>query len=99
MDFLRRKKTRKKYEIFTLALAERFDSTERLLEMEEREDIIKQTIEMLPETTRTIFSLCFVEHKKYAEAAEQLHVSLSTIKKHIVRALKLIRESRGGQDG
>lgn len=54
---------------------------------------------MLPETTRTIFSLCFVEHMKYAEAAEQLHVSLSTIKKHIVRALKLIRESRGGQDG
>ena len=41
----------------------------------------------------------FVEHMKYAEAAEQLHVSLSTIKKHIVRALKLIRESRGGQDG
>lgn len=48
VDFLRRKKTRKKYEIFTLALAERFDSTERLLEMEEREAIIKQTIEMLP---------------------------------------------------
>ena len=98
VDFLRRKKTRKKYEIFTLALAERFDSTDRILEMEEREAIIKKTIEMLPDTTRTIFILCFVEHKKYAEAAEVLHVSLSTIKKHIVRALKLIRESRGGND-
>ena len=76
----------------------RFDSTDRILEMEEREAIIKKTIEMLPDTTRTIFILCFVEHKKYAEAAEVLHVSLSTIKKHIVRALKLIRESRGGND-
>lgn len=95
VDFLRRKKTRMKYQELTLALADRFDSLERIREMEERERIIKQTIDLLPDTTRTIFSLCYVEHRKYAEAAEELDVSVSTIKKHIVRALKLIRESRG----
>lgn len=99
LDFLRRQKTRQKYELFMLALAERYDSWEQIREMEEKEVIIKDTILALPDTTRKIFTLCFVEHQKYAEAAQLLGVSVSTIKKHIVKALKLIRERRIGSDG
>lgn len=94
IDFLRKKKTEQKFINFCIASSERYDSIEHIREMEERERKIREVIDSLPATTKEIFSLCFVERKKYAEAAEILEISVSTVKKHIVRALKLIREKR-----
>lgn len=94
LDFLRRKQTERRYINSAKALSDRFDTDEHIREMEERERKIKQVLDSLKPPTKEIFTLCFVEHKKYAEAAEVLHVSIATIKKHIVRALRLIREQR-----
>lgn len=94
IDFLRKKKTEQKYLDFTMASSERYDSADHIRELEERERKIKQVLDSLPSPTKRIFTLCFVERKKYTEAAEILEISVSTVKKHIVRALKLIREQR-----
>ena len=98
IDFLRRKNTELKYMHYAMASSVRFDTEEHIRELKERERKIKEVIDSLPSTTRNIFVLCFVEHKKYAETAEVLHISVSTVKKHIVRALKLIRENRENMD-
>ena len=94
LDFLRKKKTEQKYLDFTMASSERYDSADHIRELEQRERKIKQVLDSLPSPTKRIFTLCFVERKKYTEAAEMLEISVSTVKKHIVRALKLIREQR-----
>lgn len=94
IDFLRRKKTEQKFVDYAMASSERFDSSEHIRDLQEREQKIREVLNSLPITTRTIFTLCFVEHKKYAEVAEKLGISPSTVKKHIVMALKIIREGR-----
>ncbi len=94
IDFLRHKQAAQRYCDFTLIISDRYDSIERIIEMENRESQIKDVLNRLPDTTKYIFTLCFVEHMKYAEAAAQLNISISTVKKHIVRALKLIRQMR-----
>lgn len=94
IDHLRKQKTQQKYIDFCMTSSEKYDNLEHIQEMEDRERRIKEVIDSLPETTRRIFCLCFVERKKYQEAADILQISVSTVKKHIVRALKLIREKR-----
>ena len=56
----------------------------------------------LPEPTCTVLRLCYYEHKTYREAAEQLGISPDTVKKHISKALRTLREAmtlKGGTDG
>ena len=46
--------------------------------------------EFTPQTAR-ILELCYFQKKTYTEAAEELHISASAVKKHIVGALKAFR--------
>lgn len=46
----------------------------------------------LSEPTRTILRLCYWERKTYREVAEQLGISPDTVKKHISKALRTLRE-------
>ena len=47
----------------------------------------------LPEPTCTVLRLCYYEHKTYREVAEQLGISPDTVKKHISKALRTLREA------
>jgi len=46
----------------------------------------------LPEPTCTILRLCYWEKKTYREVADQLGISPDTVKKHISKALRMLRE-------
>ena len=46
----------------------------------------------LPEPTCTVLRLCYWEKKTYQEVAEQLGISPDTVKKHISKALQMLRE-------
>ena len=46
----------------------------------------------LPEPTCTVLRLCYWEKKTYQQVAEQLGISPDTVKKHISKALQLLRE-------
>ena len=46
----------------------------------------------LPEPTCTILRLCYWEKKTYQQVAEQLGISPDTVKKHISKALRMLRE-------
>ena len=46
----------------------------------------------LPEPTCTILRLCYWEKKTYREVADQLGISPDTVKKHIGKALQMLRE-------
>lgn len=46
----------------------------------------------LPEKQREVLMKCFVEGKTYKLVAEELAISLNTVKTHIKRALKFLRD-------
>ena len=46
----------------------------------------------LPEPTCTVLRLCYWEKKTYREVAEHLGISPDTVKKHISKALQMLRE-------
>lgn len=52
----------------------------------------------LPEPTCTVLRLCYYERLTYREAAERLGISPDTVKKHISKALRLLREAMDTKD-
>ncbi|GAB7087850.1 RNA polymerase sigma factor [Marinifilum fragile] len=53
---------------------------------------IYSAINELPEKCREVFMLCCVSGYTYNEAAEELNVSMNTVRTHMVRAFKMLRE-------
>ena len=49
-------------------------------------------METLPPKTRHVLEECYFNNKKYKEVADSLEVSTNAVKKHIVKALGLLRE-------
>lgn len=62
------------------------------IEPQQLEQIYRYINEELPPNTREVLKLCFEEEKSYAEAASQLQMSVAYVNKHIVKALRLLRE-------
>ncbi|WP_299549828.1 RNA polymerase sigma-70 factor [Seonamhaeicola sp.] len=59
---------------------------------EEKTKLISQ-IEALPEKSKQVFKAIVLENLKYKEVAEELGVSVNTVKTHYSRALKKLRAS------
>ena len=59
---------------------------------EERMDIVMKEVELLPERTRQVVERVMLRGLKYKEAAEELHISVNTLKTHLTRALKQLRK-------
>ena len=64
-----------------------------LLTFMEIEQIIENTLTLLPPQCRTVFKLSRFEEKKNKEIAEELGISVKAIEGHISKALKLFRTS------
>lgn len=62
-------------------------------EMEEEREKLYAEIEKLPEQCRKVFEAIILKDMKYKEAAEHLHLSVNTVKTHLARALKQLRNS------
>jgi len=55
-------------------------------------DMLERAIEQLPPQRRKVFLLCKMQGKTYAEAASELQISHYTVKEHIAKASRFIRE-------
>ncbi|PKQ63262.1 hypothetical protein BZG01_16200 [Labilibaculum manganireducens] len=58
----------------------------------ENSQLIYSAINELPEKCREVFMLCCVNGYTYNEAAEELGVTINTVRTHMVRAFKFLRE-------
>ena len=94
LDWLRHQQSHRFYAKLQLQLAQRSTDDIDPLETEERMEKAMRQLNLLPENTRKIFTRCYVDGKKYREVAEELKISTETVKKHVVRALKILRQSR-----
>lgn len=61
-------------------------------ESEEQQRQVSEMLNLLPDTTRHVLEECYLKHKKYREVAEEMNVCQETVKRHIMKALKMLRE-------
>ncbi len=62
----------------------------------ELQDIIRESIDELPDECRRVFLKSRTEHMKYAEIADDMHISVNTVKYHIKNALAHLHRRLGG---
>lgn len=92
IDQIRHQAVHQKYAEFYIHAVERTE--EQTCEEEEmRLAAIRRVMESLPPRTRLVLQECYIHKKKYREVADELEISTSAVKKHIVKALKLLREN------
>jgi RNA polymerase sigma-70 factor (ECF subfamily) len=60
---------------------------------------IDRVLDSLPEQTKLIFQLCRQQHKSYDEAAELLGISRHTVKKHMMRSMKVLKDAAENELG
>lgn len=90
LDHLRHSAVEAQYADYYLhAVSESYVHTD---ENEERQRQVGEMLDLLPETTRHVLEECYLNHKKYREVAEEMNVCQETVKRHIMKALKLLRE-------
>lgn len=90
LDHIRRKAVHQRYADFFRNVVEHKDTADNM-EDECLQDIMK-VIDTLKPKTRLVLQECYINHKTYKDVAEELEISTNGVKKHIVAALKTIRE-------
>ncbi len=74
-----------------LALADYQPSPAELVQFDELQRKVEQTIEQLPSQCKRVFLLSRFENLKYQEIAEELQISTKTVESHISKALSTLR--------
>lgn len=90
LDYLRHEKTKARFRLYYHSLPQELE-----IDYDDYEKLIRKImglIEKLPAQTRNVFQKCFIEKKKYKEAGEELNISVNTIRTHITKALRILRE-------
>lgn len=94
IDHLRHQQVEEQYADFYRAITEE-DMETSPDEREERIRRMEALVEQLKDPTRTILKECYYGNKKYREVAEDFGISTNGVKKHIMKALKMLREEFG----
>lgn len=96
-DYLRKKTVRDRYAQMQLLTAETLSTTTDDLHEERIERLMTALGELSPRT-RYVITACFLEHKKYKEVGDALGISVSAVKKHVVKGMRLLRARFKGND-
>ena len=68
-------------------------SAQQLLEHDDLQAIIQQTIAGLPEKCRLVFTLCRLEGLSHKEIAKRLDISTKTVENQMTKSLKALRRA------
>lgn len=91
VDHVRHKMAANRYVTFYLQLYGMQMEDDEWKEHEQLISTAMGLLDKLSDRTRHVLQQCFFHHKRYAEVAEELGISVSGVKKHIVTALKTLR--------
>lgn len=94
INLLRKQQYHRQYIDHYKHMASEAVTDDTLREHEERLSAAMKVVDTLKEPTRTILVRCYIDGKQYKEVAEEMGVSISMIKKHIGKALKMLADFR-----
>lgn len=89
VNYLRHNKVEEKYIFSILQTGIEIDDSKD--SDEERWKSVLQVINTFSPQTRRVLEECYFHRKKYSEVADLLGISTSAVKKHIVKALRVLR--------
>ncbi len=95
INYLRKNTGRESFEPSEAMASLMADSEEDLSTLNERLDKLQNTLNRLPEKTRFVIEECYYRDKKYSEVAHEMGITPDGVKKHVVKAFRLLRESFG----
>lgn len=72
-------------------MAEQYTPADEYILNKERANLLDSALSKLPNQRKIIFTLCKIEEKSYAEVAEILKISTSTVSNQLVKATKSIK--------
>lgn len=76
---------------------ELYNELEDYINFKETNALLNEVIARLPEQRQKVFTRIKIDGRSYEEAAEEFGISLSTVKDHMTRALKFLRNELSGQ--
>lgn len=91
IDYIRHQEVKRKYIDYYLHVTSEIEES-GYEEYEEKIKEIRKLIGSLTPQTRLVLRECYIHNKKYKEVADELQISVSAVRKHMVKALKVIRE-------
>lgn len=91
LNLLKHKAIEKKHSAAVIAMIDDLNKYGSYEEDQLRIEKIKEILNTLPPQCKKVFTLNCLEGKKYKEIAEELGISLNTVKEHITKAYKEIR--------
>lgn len=89
IDFTRHKLTHRKYEQYVLSHE---NEAEYFSDYEEKVQRVIAEIDNMPEQMRRVFVGCYVKGMKYQQVADEMGLSINTVKTNISRGLKMLRK-------
>lgn len=90
MNLRKRKVDEQKLEIYTFSLNKEDESADS--EVYEQQDQISLIFNELPTQRQKAFKLVYLEDKKYKEAANEMGVSVNSVKTHLKLAIKMLQK-------
>ena len=91
VDHLRHQMAANRYVAFYLQLYGMQMEDNEWEEHEQLIDTVTALLDKLSDRTRYVLQQCFFHRKRYADVAQEMGISVSGVKKHIVTALKILR--------
>lgn len=91
LNYLKHQKVQIRHEHHLSVFAEFYETMDTDEDAELVEKIIAR-MEQLPDKCSVVMRLCFLECKKYKEIADELGISVNTVKAHIVSGLNILRK-------
>lgn len=93
LDYIRKQNIRNRYvQANVQAVGKQSFNPEEVDLHEEKIQTIMRSLDELTPRTQQIVTMCYVQRKKYREVAEELGISESAVKKHIIQALSYMRQ-------
>lgn len=93
IDYVRHQTRHREYARYCAVMSADVVDEAGRMERDELQQRISRQISNLQSPTRDIFIACYIDRKKYKEVALERGITVSTVKKHVIRALKIIREA------
>lgn len=90
IDFMRRQQVKDRFIDFQTARAQA--AADSAADEEKLAEVYK-VIQSLPPATRHVLEECYLKKKKYQEVAQELGIGVNMVKKHIVKALSILRSA------